>query len=205
MEKFLTLIFTSSLLLFSSSYRAEAVTPLSDIDEVYVRKDAYQSDMRNINNKLDNILVEIKNLHEDVKVQRNDINELKKDVASLSERIDGVNKTLSDKIDGVNKTLSEKIDGVDKRLSEKIDGVNNSLSEKIDGTSTRVDDLRNGLYLAFTLVTVVASLPFLKKWYEEHAQQKLEAMKASFTLEDVKKLIEENNAMLLTKIQGGAF
>ena len=163
------------LILFLFSWVAEAVTPLSDIDDVYVRKDVYQSDMRNLNEKIDNLDRKLDSLISDVQ-------KLAQSVAALSERIEGVNNSLS----------------------EKIDGVNNSLIEKIEGTSTRVDDLQSGLYLAFTLVTVVASLPFLKKWHDEHAAQKLAAMKPAFTLDDVKKLIEENNAMLLSKLQGGA-
>ena len=135
-------------------------------DDVYVRKDVYQSDMRRLDEKLDQILVELKE-------QRKDINELAKTVSTLSERIEGVNKSLT-----------EKIDDVDKKLS------------------ARIDDLRNGIYLISTLITVIIALPFVKKWYEEHKAAKtkltLEEVKVL-----IAKAIEENNVMLFTKIQGG--
>ena len=81
--------------------------------------------------------------------------------------------------------MGEKIDAVDKKLS------------------VRMDDLRNGLYLILTLIAIVVSLPLVKNWYEERAKRKAELRVPSITLQDVKNLIEENNAMLLRKIQGG--
>ena len=198
-------------------------------DDIYVRKDVYQSDMRNINDKLDTILLELRE-------QRKDINALSERVAVLSERIetvytslsersdglekslnkkidglekslnekiDGLEKSLNERIDGVEKSLNERIDGVEKSLNKKIDGVEKSLTEKIDGVdkrlSARMDDLRNGFYLVLTLISVIIALPFVRKWYDEHK----ELRKPALTLEDVKKLIEENNTMLLGKIQGG--
>ena len=110
-------------------------------------------------------------------------------VSTLSEQIESVNKSLSEKIDGVSKTLTEKIDGVDKKLS------------------IRMDDLRNGIYLVLTLIALVVSLPFIRKWYDDYAKQRADARKPAFTLEDVQilmeRLIAENNVMLLNKIQGG--
>jgi len=47
-------------------------------------------------------------------------------------------------------------------------------------------------------------LPFLSGWYEKRAEQEIKNQVGSFTLDDVKKLIEENNVMLLNKLQGGA-
>ena len=175
-------------LIFLIPCAAEA--DLSDGQDIYVRRDVYQSDMRNINEKLDTILSELK-------AQREDINKLTQAVAVLSERIDGVNKSLNEKIDGVEQKLGNKIDAVEQKLNEKIDAVDKRLS-------VRMDDLRNGLYLVIALFATIMLLPFVKNWYEERIKQKVEAFKPSFTLDDVKKLIEENNAMLLSRLQGGA-
>ena len=101
----------------------------------------------------------------------------------------GAVSTLSERIESVNKSLNEKIESVDKKLS------------------IRMDDLRNGIYLVLTLIALVVSLPFIRKWYDDYAKQRADARKPAFTLEDVQilmeRLIAENNVMLLNKIQGG--
>ena len=194
-----------------SSFSWAADNANVNLDDIYVRKDVYNSDMKNINNKLDNILTRLDTLTENV-------NKLTQAVAVLSERIENVNTSLNAKIENVSQSLNDKIDAVDKRLSDKIDSVNTSLNTKIDNVnqslsdkidavdqklSVRMDDLRNGLYLVLTLIAFVASLPVVKNWYEDRAKRKAESRVPSITLQDVKNLIEENNAMLLRKIQGG--
>ena len=136
----------------------------------------------------------------------------------MTEKIEAVDKKLTEKIDSVNSSLNEKIDNVDKKLTEKIDNVNNSLGEKIVAVdkrlgekidavdkklSVRMDDLRNGLYLVIALFATIMMLPFVRNWYDERAKQKIKNQAPAFTLEDVKKLIEENNAFLIKKFQGG--
>ena len=168
-------------------------------DDVYVRKDVFEVYMQNINSKFDIIM-------EELKAQRKDINDLTKAVSGLSERvtglserIDGVNSSSSERIDSVKATLSGRIDAVNSSLSARIDGLNAGLSGKIDGVDKRVDDLRNGLYLwlvAIGLVITIIAWPkvqeMLKKWRNAAP---------SITLEDVRRLIEENNAILERKFQ----
>ena len=103
-----------------------------------------------------------------------EIGELKGDMKALSERIDGNFTTLSERIDGNFATLSGRIDSLDKRM----------------------DDLRNGIYLWLVAITLIVSWPkardVLKKWIKPAP---------SITLEDVRHLIEENNAKLLSQLQ----
>ena len=133
MKKFLILF-----LLFLIPCTAEA--DLSNGQDSYVRRDVYQSDMRNIN---------------------------------------------------------EKLEKLDKKLDDVIDKVNNiDVQNKI--ISYRVADIRNVLYIVLFIV-IASSL--IRTYFYEPAQK---IQEPSFTLDDVKKLIEENNAMLLNKLQGGA-
>ena len=176
-----------SLLTGTASYGAVS-------EDVYVRKDVFEVYMQNINSKFDIIM-------EELKAQRKGINDLTKAVSGLSERvtglserIDGVNSSLSERIDSVKATLSGRIDAVNSSLSARIDGLNAGLSGKIDGVDKRIDDLRNGLYLwlvAIGLVITVIAWPkvqeMLKKWRNTAP---------SITLEDVRRLIEENNVKL---------
>ena len=70
------------------------------------------------------------------------------------------------------------------------------LAERIDGNyknlDARMGDLRNGLYLGLVLFAAVIILPFFNKWWEGREEKK-RVSQPSFTLEDVKRLIEENN------------
>ena len=74
----LTVIFIA--MLSSCSYGAVS-------DDVYVRKDVFEVEMKNINLKLDNVLEELKS-------QKQEIIALNKSVAVLSERVDGNYKNL---------------------------------------------------------------------------------------------------------------
>ena len=248
MKKFFSAIIFVCML---SSFSLASENINANPDDVYVRRDVYNSDMKNIDAKLDNVLARLDTLAEEARAQRENINQLTQAVVVLSERIESVNTSLNDKIENVSQSLNEKIDVVDKRLSDKIESVNTSLNVKIENVSqslnekidavdkrlsdkiesgnislnekidavdkrlgekidavdkklsVRMDDLRNGLYLILTLIAIVVSLPLVKNWYEERAKRKAELRVPSITLQDVKNLIEENNAMLLRKIQGG--
>ena len=142
-------------------------------DDVYVRKDVYDANMQTMNAKLDVILEQLKELREEQKAQRKDITELTKAVSVLSERVDRNFETLSGRMDG----LDKRIDSLDKRI----------------------DDLRNGIYLwlvAIGLVVAIIAWPkvqdMLPKWGKPAA---------SITLDDVRRLIEENNARMAGKAQ----
>ena len=110
------------------------------------------------------------------------VNEIRGDIKVLSERMD---KNFA--------ILSERIDALDAKLTQKIDGVEAKLSARIDGIDKRIDDLRNGFYVGIVVFGTLLGLPIFNKLYAERKSQK---EKSSFTLEDVKRLIEENNIML---------
>ena len=131
-------------------------------DDVYVRKDVFEAKIEAINAKLDMLLEQTKEIKEEQKAQRADINELTRAVSVLSTRVDGVEKNM------------------------------NSLDK-------RIDDLRNGIYLwlvAIGLVIAIIAWPkvqdMLPKWGKATP---------SITLDDVRRLIEENNARIAGKAQ----
>ena len=94
------------------------------------------------------------------------------------------------------KALSGRIDGVNASLSGRIDGLNASLSGRIDGLDKRIDDLRNGIYLWLVAIGLFVSWPKLKELV-----QKFGKSTPSITLEDVRRLIEENNTRTAGKAQ----
>ena len=166
------------LLLMMSSVCNGAV---SEDMSVYVRKDVYEAHQQSMNTKLDMILEQMREFKEEQKAQRRDINELSNNVTRLSERIDGVNASLSERIDGLNAALSGRMDGLDKRM---------------DSLDKRIDDLRNGIYLWLVAVGVVIAWPKVSEKFQNWRKSQ-----PSITLEDVRRLIEENNAKLQGKPQ----
>ena len=108
-------------------------------DDIYVRKDVFDVHMQNINQNLEKILSELQ-------AQRNDINDLKKAVAVLSERTDRNFEILSARID--------------------------RLDARIDGTNTRIDDLRNGLYLWLVVIGTFIAWPKAKEFLQSRKTNK---------------------------------
>ena len=109
---------------------------------MYVRKDVYNSDMRNINDKLDRILDMLKSQREELKALRQDLNNLAQVVANLAGRVDG---------------LEKRMDGLDKR---------------IDSLDKRVDDVRNDIYLGLVILGIIAGLPSVKSFLQWNATRK---------------------------------
>ena len=132
---------------------------------------------------------------------RRDVFEAKMDafmseIRFMNEQLRGEIREVNAKIDTVEKNLNARIDSVEKNLNARIDGVEKHLNARIDGVDARVDDLRNDIYLGLVILGIVVSWPKLKE-----AAQKWGKSTPSITLEDVKRLIEENNARMSGKAQ----
>ena len=87
-----------------------------------------------------------------------------------------------------------------KALSERIDRNFDTLSARMNGLDKRMDDQQHYLYLVLVLLGIIVALPAGQKMLQWHEERK-DARKASITLEDVKRLIEENNARMTGKVQ----
>ena len=75
-----------------------ALGATSEDMSVYVRQDVYNSDMRNINDKLNSIL-------EELRAQREELKTLNSTVAVLSERTDGNYKNLDGRINDLRQDI----------------------------------------------------------------------------------------------------
>ncbi|MBQ3446985.1 MAG: hypothetical protein IJG37_05000, partial [Synergistaceae bacterium] len=146
---------------------------VSEDTGVYVRKDVFEVYMQNINTKFDMIMEELKD-------QKQMITDLSNRVSNLSERVSDLASRVS--------SLSERVSNLSERVA--------NLSGRVDGLDARVNDLRNDIYLGLVVLGIVVSWPKVK----EAAQKR--AKSASYvTLEDVRRLIEENNARMSGKVQ----
>ncbi|MBQ4402297.1 MAG: hypothetical protein IJQ15_05370 [Synergistaceae bacterium] len=69
----------------------------------------------------------------------------------------------------------------------------NSLEGQISSLDKRIDDLRSYIYFCIVMFGILVGIPAVR--------QSLAGRKQTITLEDVMRLIEENNAKLLTQLQ----
>ena len=168
MKKILTALLLT-LLLSSGSYGANS-------DDIYVRKDVFNLEMKNLNNNMERILNKLDSLETKMDAK---FDAMEKKVDKLNDRVNSLESSVN--------VLSERLDGVEKKLNEKIDGVDLKLSARIDGLDMRISDLRNGLYLVLVLLSTMTMFPFFKKWYGEHKEA---ASKKSPTTEEIERIIE---------------
>ncbi len=114
---------------------------------------------------------------------RRDIFDAKMD--SFMKEIRGEFHVMNTKLE----SLSRRVDDNAQNLASRIDSSNHSLE-------SRIDDLRNDIYLGLVILGIIVGVPSVQKWYES-----LKASRPSVTLEEVKRLIEENNAELLKSLK----
>ena len=108
---------------------------------------------------------------------KDELKEQKKDITELSRAV----SVLSTRVDGNTSSLSARIDGLDKRM---------------DNLDKRIDDLRNGIYLWLVAIGLVIAWPKLFDKFKN-----IRKSTPAVTLEDVMRLIEENNVKLNGRTQ----
>ena len=154
---------------------------------MYVRKDVYNSDMRNINDKLDRILDELKSQRDELKSQREELKALRQDLNNLAQVV----ANLAGRVDG----LEKRMESIESRMGRLEQSIDNRFAEVKSDTNNRFNELRNDIYLGLVILGIIAGLPSVKSFLQWNATRK-----PSFTLDDVKllvkELIEENNAKL---------
>lgn len=80
-----------------------------------------------------------------------------------------------------------------------INALSNRVSEltgRVEGLDARLGDLRNDIYLGLVILGIIVGLPAVQKIFQSIADRK-----PSLTIEDVRRLIEENNMKLSGKTQ----
>ena len=86
-----------------------------------------------------------------------------------------------------------------KAQRKDINSLSNRVSElagRVEGLDARLGDLRNDIYLGLVILGIIVGLPAVQKIFQSLADRK-----PSITIEDVKRLIEENNMKLSGKTQ----
>ena len=99
------------------------------------------------------------------------------------------------KLDGLEVKVADLTQAVSV-MSERIDRNFDTLSARVNGLDARIDDMKQYIYWVLVLLGVVILLPSVQKFLEWR-----DTRKPLITLEDVKRLIEENNAKLQGKPQ----
>lgn len=186
MKNLFKLLILSFLIMFCSNAYGAVSADMSE----YVRKDVFELRMDKLDAKIDRIFEELKS-------QKQEINDLSKNIAVLSQKVDDNFITLNNKIDSSVAILDKKIDGNFATLNNKIDGNFETLSARIDRVDSRVEDLRSDIYLGLVVLGIIVALPSLKSFFQ-WLQERKALRTPSFTLEDIERLMDSkiNQALL---------
>lgn len=98
-------------------------------------------------------------------------------------------------LNGNMERVLQKLDSLETKVNNMSDRIT-GLTARVDGLDARMGDLRNDIYLGLVILGILVGVPSVQKWYE-----RLKASRPSVTLEEVKRLIEENNAELLKSLR----
>ena len=95
---------------------------------------------------------------------------------------------ISNRLDKIEVSINELSKAV-AVLSERTDRNFETLSARIDSNNSRIDDLRNGLYLWLVVIGTFLAWPKAKNLIQ-NMHSKRDSQKQSLTLEDIEKLID---------------
>ena len=112
--------------------------------------------------------------------------QVRSDIRELNSKIDGVERSLNSRIDGVETSLNARIDRVETRIDR--------VETRIDSVEKRMSSLETMIYWILATLSVSFAVLALAPYFRDFR-------KPSFTLDDVKRLIEENNTRLAEKYQ----
>ncbi|MBQ6418803.1 MAG: hypothetical protein IJJ91_09045 [Synergistaceae bacterium] len=177
MRKFSVLLLVQLLVLGTACYGAVS-------EDVYVRKDVFEA-------KMEAFMTEI----------RGEFQVMNAKIDALSRRVDDNYHSLEKRIDDLEKRTDDKFINMEKRMDNNYHSLEKRIDDNYYSLDARISDLRNGMYLGLVLFGTVVGLPFFNKWREEKQKEKEEQRRPSITLEDVMRLIEENNMKLSGKPQ----
>lgn len=103
-------------------------------------------------------------------------------------------------IRGEFQVVNAKIDALSRRVDDNYNNLSRRIDDNYHSLDTRISDVRNGMYLLFVVLGIIVSLPIVQKTLQSHEAKK-ESKQQFVTLEDVKRLIAENNAELKRSLQ----
>ncbi len=85
-------------------------------------------------------------------------------------------------------------------VNAKLEALSRRIDDNYHSLDTRISDVRNDMYLGFVILGIIVTLPMVQKMLQGREERK-DVHKAFVTLEDVRRLIEENNVKLNSRTQ----
>ena len=195
MKKLIVLLLVQLLVFGTACYGAVS-------EDIYVRKDVFEAKMEAFMTEIRGEF-QVMNAKIDALSRRVDDNyhSLEKRIDDLEKRTDDKFINLEKRIDDLEKRTDDKFINMEKRMNDNYSNLEKRMDNNYYSLDARISDLRNGLYLGLVLFGTAVGLPFFNKWREEKQKEKEEQRRPSITLEDVMRLIEENNMKLSGKPQ----
>ena len=92
--------------------------------------------------------------------------------------------------------MNAKLEALSRRVDDNYHNLEQMIDNNYHSLDTRISDVRNDVYLGLVILGIIVSLPVAQKMLSSR-----EVKRQMITLEDVKRLIEENNAELRKSLQ----
>ena len=121
---------------------------------------------------------------------------VRKDVYEVQmQNLNGNMERILQKLDSIESKVNDMSDRIT-GLTARVDGLDARLTETNQNLGSRIDDMKQYIYLVLVLLGIVIVLPSVQKFLDWR-----DSRKPLITLEEVKRLIEENNAELLKSLK----
>lgn len=92
--------------------------------------------------------------------------------------------------------MNTKLEALSRRVDDNYHALESRMESQYHALESRMDDMSNYIYWVLVLLGIVVLLPTVQKYLEWR-----DTRRPSITLEDVKRLIEQNNAELLKTLR----
>ena len=148
-------------------------------EDVYVRQDVFDAKMEALFNRFHGEIMELR--------------------SEIKGELDGLRTEMRTEIGKVRTELADFKTEVKTEFGE-VRGDIKALNARMYGFEKQVEYFGNFPYWMLVLFGAILLLPFFNKWWETRAERKQNSQPL-VTLEDVRRLIEENNAKLASTFQ----
>ena len=159
-------------------------------DDIYVRRDVFEVEMKNINLRFDQVNSRLDQIIDEIKAQRKE----------FTEALAAQKKEFTDALATQKKEFTDALAAQEENFHELAKSIV-ALNERMNGIELRfndlknsIGDLRNNIYLWLVVIGIIVGLPSVQKFLQVRDEQK--EKRSSLTIDElsaIRKLLELNN------------
>ena len=170
-------------------------------DDIYVRRDVFEVEMKNINLRFDQVNSRLDQIIDEIKAQRKEFTEaLAAQRKEFTEALAAQKKEFTDALATQKKEFTDALAAQEENFHELAKSIV-ALNERMNGIELRfndlknsIGDLRNNIYLWLVVIGIIVGLPSVQKFLQVRDEQK--EKRSSLTIDElsaIRKLLELNN------------